>query len=96
MMCSVGRDDSAHGDDDDDDEELFTFLDLQLLVRFNLAIHDVSSEWRRGLRRLSAAARLLGLQVRITPEAWMSVCCECCVLSGRGLCDGLITRPEES
>ena len=27
---------------------------------------------------------------------WMSVSCECCVLSGRGLCDGLITRPEES
>jgi len=22
--------------------------------------------------------------------------CECCVLSGRGLCDGLITRPEKS
>ena len=28
--------------------------------------------------------------------AWISVCCECCVLSGRGLCDELITRPEES
>jgi len=27
---------------------------------------------------------------------WMSVCCEYCVLSGRGLCEGLITRPEES
>jgi hypothetical protein len=26
----------------------------------------------------------------------MFVCCECCVLSGRGLCVGLITRPEES
>jgi hypothetical protein len=26
----------------------------------------------------------------------MSVCCECGVLSGRGLCVGLITRPEES
>jgi hypothetical protein len=26
---------------------------------------------------------------------WMSVSCECCVLSGRGLCDGLIPRPEE-
>ena len=26
----------------------------------------------------------------------MSVCCECCVLSGRGLYDELITRPEES
>ena len=28
--------------------------------------------------------------------AWMFVCCECCVMSGRGLCDELITRPEES
>jgi len=26
----------------------------------------------------------------------MFVCCECCVLSGRGVCDELITRPEES
>ena len=26
----------------------------------------------------------------------MFVCCECCVLSGRGLCDELITRPGES
>jgi hypothetical protein len=26
----------------------------------------------------------------------MSVFYECCVLSGRGLCGGLITRPEES
>jgi len=26
----------------------------------------------------------------------MFVCCECCVLSGRGLCDGLITLPENS
>jgi hypothetical protein len=26
----------------------------------------------------------------------MSVSCECCVLSGRGLCDGLITRPGVS
>jgi hypothetical protein len=25
----------------------------------------------------------------------MSVCCECCVLSGRGLCEGPIPRPEE-
>jgi hypothetical protein len=28
--------------------------------------------------------------------AWMSVSCECCVLSGRGLCVGLITSPEKS
>jgi hypothetical protein len=26
----------------------------------------------------------------------MFACCECCVLSGRSLCEGLITRPEES
>jgi len=26
----------------------------------------------------------------------MDVCRECCVLSGRGLCDELITRPKES
>jgi hypothetical protein len=26
----------------------------------------------------------------------MSVCCKCCVLSGRGLSEELMTRPEES
>jgi hypothetical protein len=26
----------------------------------------------------------------------MAISCECCVLSGRGLCVGLIARPEES
>ena len=31
-----------------------------------------------------------------SPVAWMFVSCECCVLSGRGLCDGPIPRPEES
>ena len=30
------------------------------------------------------------------PSGGIDVCRECCVLSGRGLCDGLITRPEES
>jgi len=44
----------------------------------------------------SAAARLTRLRVWLAPGAWMSVCCECCVLSGRSLCDELITRPEES
>jgi hypothetical protein len=48
------------------------------------------------LRRRSSAARPPRLWVRMQPGAWMFVCCECCVLSGRGLCDGLNTRPEES
>jgi hypothetical protein len=50
----------------------------------------------RGLRRRSAAVRLLILWVRILPEAWVCVYSECYVLSGRGLCGELITRPEES
>jgi hypothetical protein len=45
---------------------------------------------------IPAAACLLGLWVRIPPRACMSVSCECCVLSGRGLCDELVPRPEES
>jgi len=30
------------------------------------------------------------------PAGGMDVCCECCVFSGRSLCDGLITHPEKS
>jgi len=60
------------------------------------SVPEGRSQWPRGLRRRSSAARLPRLWVRIPPEAWMFVCCECCVLSGSGLCDGLITRPEES
>ena len=41
-------------------------------------------------------ARLLRSWVRISPGAWIFVCCECRVVSGRGLCDELITRPEQS
>jgi hypothetical protein len=44
-------------------------------------------------RRRFSAPRLLRLEVRIPPRAWMFVCCECCVLLGWGLCDGLITSP---
>ena len=43
-----------------------------------------------------AAAHLLRSWVRFPPGAWIFVCCECRVLSGRGLCDELITRPEVS
>ena len=54
------------------------------------------SQWPRRLRRRSSAAHVLILWILIPPGAWMFVCCGCCVLSSRGLCDGLITRPEES
>jgi len=43
-------------------------------------------------RRRSAVARLRRLWDSIAAEAWKSVCCECCVLSG---CGELITGKEE-
>jgi len=54
------------------------------------------SQWPCGLKHRSATARLLRLLVRMPPGALTSACCDCCMLSGRGLCDELITRPEES
>ena len=54
------------------------------------------SQWQRGLRRRSTTVRLLGSWVRIPPGAWTFVCCERCVLSGRGLCDELAPRPGKS
>jgi len=36
---------------------------------------------------------LAGIMGSNPTGAWMSVSCECYVLSGRGLCVGLITRP---
>ena len=46
--------------------------------------------------QVNQAAHLLRSWVQIPPGAWIFVCCECRVLSGKGLCDELITRPEES
>ena len=54
------------------------------------------SRWPRSLRCGYAAFRFLGLRVRIPPWACLSVCCECCVLSGTGLCVGQVSHQEES
>ena len=67
-----------------------------ILIFVVLYIPSCRSQWPRGLRCRSAAACLLRSWVRIPPGAWIFVCCECRALSGRGLCDKLITRPEES
>ena len=60
------------------------------------SVSQCRSQWPRGLRCRSAGACLLKSWIRNPPGAWTFVCCECRVLSGRGLCDELITRPEES
>ena len=73
----------------------------EFIQAFGWPVSYDSCGWRRrsqllrGLRRRSAAARLLGLRVRIPPRAWLSVSFERCVSSGRGLCDEPIPRPEE-
>ena len=65
------------------------------LLHLIIILHSVC-QWKCGLRRGSAVARLLGFWVRIQPAAWMSVFRECRVLSSRGICVGLNTRPEKS
>jgi len=70
-----------------------------LVFSLNIAVENIfksRSQWLRSLRRGSAVAGLLGLRVRITPEAWMSVFCENCVLSDKGFCDKPITSPRGS
>jgi len=52
------------------------------------------SQWPHGLRHKSTATHLQRLWV--CAPGGMDVCCKCCVLSGRVLCDELITHPEES
>ena len=72
-------------------------LVCQKINRWTIWIDTPVPSGRAVLRRRSAAARPLRSWVRIPPGgARMFVCCECRVLSGRGLCDELITRPEES
>ena len=77
-------------------EESTIIMEKVLQDKLNRYNHRWQSQWLRGLRRRSAAAHLLRLWVRIPLGAWMSVCCECCVLSSRGLCDAVITSSEES
>ena len=75
---------------------LTTAVLIPMAVRTPYFMYWSWSQWARGLRRRSTAARLLRMWVRIPPGAWMFICCECCVLSGRGLGDAQITRAEES
>ena len=76
------------------DEDIRFQYNFVLLLKVSTTSHS-RSQWPRGLRSGSAPARLLGLLVGIPPRAWMSACCECCVLSGRGLYVGFITGPEQ-
>ena len=52
-------------------------------------------ETQSALRWGSAAAHMLRLRVRIRLGIWMIVSCDYCVMSGRGLSVGPITRLED-
>jgi hypothetical protein len=70
-------------------------LHFALLLEKNCTVVPVLRLFLKRTERICARPdRSLGLRVRISPEARMSVSCECCVL-GRGLCDGPITLPED-
>jgi len=66
---------------------------LGFLINVVITYYFCRSQWPRGLWGGSVAVPLLRSWVRIPPVAWKFIYC---VLSGRGLCDELITRPEDS
>jgi hypothetical protein len=69
----------------------------QVPIKCQILYAGLRNHWLRGLKRGSAAARLLELRVRILPEGTnVSLLWFLCVLYGRGPCDRPITRPEES
>jgi hypothetical protein len=72
-------------------------MELGLRMQTNFRSYSAFCRFQgpRGLRRGFAVACLQGLRVSIPTGAWMSVCCECCVLSGSSLCGGPIPPPED-
>ena len=70
-------------------------MTLRVAVTWRLEVQQCAYlKFQEAELRSSAAARLLMFLVRIPPGA-LSVCGACSVLSGRGLCNELITRQEE-
>jgi len=68
-----------------ENHQVFRSIDLDMCINTKEPIPEVAR---------SKAARLLGLRGS-NPVGAMDVCPECSVFSGRGLCDGLITCPDD-
>ena len=80
---------------------MFRTVPLSIIRSFSLYTQQWYMSYRfvdslRAGSGWNCVPHLLRSWVRIPPGAWIFVCRECRVLSGRGLCDELITRPEES
>jgi hypothetical protein len=61
---------------------------LKIIMLLPVPVAPRSKAWVCG----RSPAEIIGSN----PTGDINVCRECCVWSGRGLCDELITRPEES
>ena len=80
-----------------DNQTYFTCPVLHAVKYIDVKHRKGRPQWQSRIRCEYAAARVMGLRVKIPSRcAWVSEYCECCVLWGRGLCDELIPRPEES
>ena len=64
------------------------FLKLNMFIVLLFPVAARSKAWVCG--------RSLAGIVGSNPAGGLDVSCECCLLSSRALCVGLITRPEES
>jgi len=71
-------------------------VNMKKIRSFTNNLNKDRSQWPRVLKGRPTAARLLRSLVRNPPGSWIFVCYECFVLSGRSLCDEMVTRPEES
>ena len=78
LLCGLLENDSEKGEGSP--SYIVALLALRLM--------SDRSEWPRGLRRRTAASRLLGLRVRIPLGAWMFISRECCELLHRSLLSG--------
>jgi hypothetical protein len=67
---------------------ILKFFTLQILI------FQQPSPVAAGNKTWVCERSLAGISGSNPAGAWMCVSCECCVLSGRGLCDGHIARPE--
>jgi hypothetical protein len=77
---------------------IFLFQVFKIKLRYVLYMNDMKiiklSKYISIIYKLNyvvSPAEIVGSN----PTRGMDVCCECCVLLGRGLCDELITRPGE-
>jgi len=71
------------------------FTGMLLSRKANL-LHEVDKNIFAGPSGRPVYGRSSAENVCSNPTGGMDVCCDCCVLSGRGLCDTLIMRPDES